>query len=60
MICLFDYILGAPTVKRNNLNQTLIIIVPNSTDYGGITQMWADGSGIAFCPLKSLKAKRHR
>ena len=46
----FDYALGAPTVNKSNLNQTLIIIVPNSTDYGGICQMWEDGSAIAFCP----------
>ena len=46
----FDYSLGAPTVTKSNLNQTLIIIVPNSTDYGGICQMWDDGSAIAFCP----------
>lgn len=47
---IFDYSLGAPTVNKGNLNQTLIIIVPNSTDYGGICQMWPDGSAIAFCP----------
>ena len=47
---IFDYALGAPTVNKSNLNQTLIIIVPNSTDYGGICQMWPDGSAIAFCP----------
>lgn len=46
----FSYALGAPTVNKGNLNQTLIIIVPNSTDYGGICQMWPDGSAIAFCP----------
>lgn len=46
----FDYALGAPTVNKGNLNQTLIIMVPNSTDYGGICQMWEDGSTIAFCP----------
>ena len=46
----FSYTLGAPTVNKGNLNQTLIIIVPNSTDYGGICQMWEDGSAIAFCP----------
>lgn len=46
----FDYALGAPTVYKGNLNQTLIIMVPNSTDYGGICQMWEDGSAIAFCP----------
>lgn len=44
----FDYALGAPTVNKGNLNQTLIIMVPNSTDYGGICQMWEDGSAIAF------------
>ena len=47
---IFNYALNAPTVTQRNLNQTLIIIVPNSTDYGGICQMWEDGSAIAFCP----------
>ena len=47
---IFSYALGTPTVNKSNLNQTLIIIVPNSTDYGGICQMWPDGSAIAFCP----------
>lgn len=47
---IFNYALGAPTVNKGNLNQTLIIMVPNSTDYGGICQMWEDGSAIAFCP----------
>ncbi len=47
---IFEYALNAPTVNENNLKETLIIIVPNSTDYGGICQMWEDGSAIAFCP----------
>lgn len=47
---IFSYALNAPTVTQDNLKQTLIIIVPNSTDYGGICQMWEDGSAIAFCP----------
>lgn len=46
----FDYAMNAPTVNSGNLNQTLIIIVPNSTDYGGICQMWDAGAAIAFCP----------
>ena len=50
---IFDYALGAPTVTKDNLNQTLIIIVPNSTDYGGICQMWESGAAIAFCPLST-------
>lgn len=47
---MFRYVLNAPTVNTSNLCQTLIICVPNSTDYAGICQMWEDGSAIAFCP----------
>ncbi len=46
----FNYALRIPEVTKANLNQSLIIITPNSTDYGGICQMWDDGSAIAFCP----------
>ena len=46
----FNYALRIPTVTKANLNQSLIIITPNSTDYGGICVMWDDGSAIAFCP----------
>ncbi len=46
----FDYALKAPTVNAGNIDRTLIIIVPNSTDYGGICQMWESGAAIAFCP----------
>ena len=47
---MFNYVLNAPTVTRDNLCQSLIIVIPNSTDYAGITQMWEDGTAIAFCP----------
>lgn len=47
---MFSYVLNAPTVTKDNLCQSLIIVIPNSTDYGGITQMWEDGTAIAFCP----------
>lgn len=47
----FDYAQKVPTVTKDNLKESLIIMVPNSTDYGGICQMWEDGSAIAFCPL---------
>lgn len=46
----FDYAMKAPTVNAGNLDQTLIIVIPNSTDYGGICQMWESGAAIAFCP----------
>ncbi|MDE5814066.1 MAG: hypothetical protein K2H72_07255, partial [Muribaculaceae bacterium] len=47
---LTDYVLNAPTVNKGNIDQTLVIVVPNSTDYGGICQMWDSGYAIAFCP----------
>ena len=49
----FEYALKMPTVTADNLKESLIIMVPNSTDYGGICQMWEDGSAIAFCPLST-------
>ena len=50
----FQYALDMrTTVTRDNLHQSLIVMVPNSTDYGGICQMWDDGSAIAFCPLST-------
>lgn len=30
--------------------QTLVVMIENTTDYGGICYMWADGSAIACCP----------
>ncbi len=49
----FKYALRMPTVNSGNLNQTLIVLTPNTTDYGGITSMWADGSAIAITPKSS-------
>jgi len=49
----FNYALRMPTVTKSNLNQTLLVMIPNSTDYGGICEMWSDGSAIAFCPMSS-------
>lgn len=51
---IFAYALGGPTVNKDNLSQTLIIMVPNSTSYEGITRIWIDGSTISFCPESNL------
>lgn len=31
-------------------SQTLIVMVENTTEYGGICYMWGDGSAVACCP----------
>ena len=38
-----------------DLTKALIVMVLNSSDYGGVTHMWGDGSAIAICP-KSAEA----
>ncbi len=48
---IFKYSCKAPTVNESNLNQTLIVIVPNTTDYGGICYMYDGGEAIAYCPM---------
>ena len=47
----YEYAMKTPTVDEGNINKTLVVMVENTTDYGGICYMWADGSAIAICPM---------
>lgn len=47
----YEYAMKASTVDESNLNRTLVVMVENTTDYGGICYMWGDGSAIAICPM---------
>jgi hypothetical protein len=49
-IC-FEYACKTPTVTPENICQTPIVLIENSYEYGGVTQMWDDGSAIAICPM---------
>jgi len=44
----FDYAESVPDV---DLKKALVIVVPNSTRYGGTTWMWSTGEAIAICPM---------
>lgn len=33
-----------------DLTKALVVMALNSTEYGGVTYMWGDGSAIAICP----------
>ena len=46
-----QYACKAPTVNNDNINRTLVIMIPNTEDYGGVTYMWDDGTAIAYCPM---------
>lgn len=41
-------------VTAANVNRSLIICVPNSNAYEGLTAMYTDGSAIAVCPMSKF------
>lgn len=45
-----DYAAKAPTVSRDNMDGVLIIMLPNTSDYGGVCYWWSGGFAIAYCP----------
>jgi hypothetical protein len=49
----YEYAMLAETVTEGNLNQTLVVMVENTEDYGGVCYMWGDGSAIAVCPMSA-------
>lgn len=49
----FEYACKAPTVSESDISRTLVVLIENTSDYGGITYMWGDGSAIAVCPMSS-------
>lgn len=36
---------------NDDVSRTLIVMIENSEDYGGVSYMWGDGSAIALCPM---------
>ena len=49
----YEYAMKAETVNEDNLGKTLVVLIENTTDYGGICYMWGDGSAIACCPMSA-------
>ena len=49
----YEYAMKAETVNEDNLGETLVVLVENTRDYGGICYMWGDGSAIAICPMSA-------
>lgn len=46
----FDYTQSA-IGSKGQIKNTLITMVLNTTQYGGLTFMWGDGTAIALCPM---------
>ncbi len=51
---IMEYSCKAPSINNAKLGETLIIMIPNTTDYGGICYMYDDGCAIAYCPKSDL------
>lgn len=47
----FEYACKAPI--DNKIAETLVILIPNTTEYAGITYMYGDGSAVAVCPMSA-------
>ena len=47
----FEYACKTPTVTPENICQTPIVLIENSYEYAGVTQMWNNGSAIALVPM---------
>lgn len=55
---IFPYITQTLTdtpFKENDLNRLLVILIPNTEEYGGVTYLYEDNRAIAICP-RSLQA----
>ena len=47
------YACKAPTINEGNLGSTLVIMIPNTSEYGGICYMYDDGFAVAYCPMSN-------
>ena len=48
---IYDYAKGAPTVDDSNIVKTLVVMVANTSEYGGVTYLHFDNRAIAYCPI---------
>ncbi len=50
---IIDYALKTESVTKQNFNKSLVVMVENSKEYGGLTYMYGDGSAVAICPMSA-------
>lgn len=48
---IMKYACKAPTITEENLSSTLVIMIPNTTEYAGTCFMFDDGFAVAYCPM---------
>lgn len=48
---IFEYAAKAPSISKDNIGKTLVVMVLNTSEYDGTTYMFDDSSAISFCPV---------
>ena len=48
---IIDYSFKTKAVTKQNFNRSLVVMVENTTEYGGVCYMYGDGSAVAICPM---------
>jgi hypothetical protein len=49
-----SYVAEYSPVTKQEIKESLVILIPNSTMYDGVTYMYGDGSALALCPKSEL------
>lgn len=49
-----QYVVENTSLTAQTLSEALVILVPNSTSYDGVTYMYSDGSALALCPKSNF------
>ena len=50
-----DYICGNSGLDPADIDKTLVIMIPNTGDYSGVSYMWDEGFAISYCPVSTYK-----
>ena len=48
---IIDYSFKTEAVTKQNFNRSLVVMIENTTEYGGVCYMYGDGSAVAICPM---------
>lgn len=49
-----QYVVENTSLTEQDLGETLVILVPNSTTYDGLTYMWSNGAALSICPKSTF------
>ena len=48
---IINYAYKTNMVTKQNFSESVVVLIENSVEYGGMTYRWKDGSAISICPM---------